>query len=77
MDEKYKYISFRIRAFFFIGVKVFQEEEGRDDSMIFVLSGGNFDFIVQDYQFNVDIQFRCVDLDCGQMIFCYFNCVFV
>lgn len=46
MDEKYKYISFRIRAFFFIGVKVFKEEEGRDDSMIFVLSGGNFDFIV-------------------------------
>lgn len=75
MDEKYKHTSSRTRAFLFIGVKVLQEEEGRDDSMTFALSGGNLDLIVQDHQFNVDIQFRCVDLDCGQMILCHLNCV--
>lgn len=75
MDEKYKHTSSRTRALLFIGVKVLQEEEGRDDSMTFALSGGNLDLIVQDHQFNVDIQFRCVDLDCGQMILCHLNCV--
>lgn len=74
-DEKYKRTSSRTRALLFIGVKVLQEEEGRDDSMTFALSGGNLDLIVQDHQFNVDIQFRCVDLDCGQMILCHLNCV--
>lgn len=75
MDEKYKHTSSRTRALLFIGVKVLQEEEGRDDSMTFALSGGNLDLIVQDHQFNVDVQFRCVDLDCGQMILCHLNCV--
>lgn len=75
MDEKYKHTSSRTWALFFIGVKVLQEEEGRDDSMTFALSGGNLDLIVQDHQFNVDVQFRCVDLDCGQMILCHLNCV--
>lgn len=74
-DEKYKRTSSRTRALLFIGVKVLQEEEGRDDSMTFALSGGNLDLIVQDHQFNVDVQFRCVDLDCGQMILCHLNCV--
>lgn len=74
-DEKYKRTSSRTRALLFIGVKVLLEEEGRDDSMTFALSGGNLDLIVQDHQFNVDIQFRCVDLDCGQMILCHLNCV--
>lgn len=75
MDEKYKHTSSRTRALLFIRVKVLQEEEGRDDSMTFALSGGNLDLIVQDHQFNVDVQFRCVDLDCGQMILCHLNCV--
>lgn len=75
MDEKYKHTSSRTRALLFIGVKVLQEEEGRDDSMTFALSCGNLDLIVQDHQFNVDVQFRCVDLDCGQMILCHLNCV--
>lgn len=75
MDEKYKHTSSRTRALLFIGVKVLQEEEGRDDSMTFALSGSNLDLIVQDHQFNVDVQFRCVDLDCGQMILCHLNCV--
>lgn len=74
-DEKYKRTSSRTWALLFIGVKVLQEEEGRDDSMTFALSGGNLDLIVQDHQFNVDVQFRCVDLDCGQMILCHLNCV--
>lgn len=75
MDEKYKHTSSRTRALLFIGVKVLQEEEGRDDSMTFALSGGNLNLIVQDHQFNVDVQFGRIDLDCGQMILCHLNCV--
>lgn len=75
MDEKYKHTSSRTRALLFIGVKVLQKEEGRDDSMTFALSGGNLDLIVQDHQFNVDVQFGRIDLDCGQMILCHLHCV--
>lgn len=71
--KKNKRTSSRTWALFLIGVKVLQEEERRDDSVTFALGGCDLDLIVQDHQFNVDIQFRCVDLDCGQMILRHLN----
>lgn len=75
MNKINKHTSSRTRALLLVGVKVLQEEEGWNNSMTFALSGGNLNLIVQNHQFNVDVQFGRIDLDCGQMILCHLNCV--